>query len=148
MTNLLQNHNEVQETGRNADLSESHLAITLAKVLNSGTYFDEHLSTRGNEIQLIKSLVPLEKAEIAFWAMLKKMNEQAQELEIASKKATGRAKDCAVKLNDSLKRVDQAINLPVLEKKIELLERAADAMERLNALQATGKLDKILAAIK
>jgi hypothetical protein len=29
-----------------------------------------------------------------------------------------------------------------------LIERAADAMERLEALRSTGKLDKILSAIK
>lgn len=49
---------------------------------------------------------------------------------------------------DELKKLDQSINVDRLERQVQLLERVADAMERLNSLQQTGRLNKILEAIK
>ena len=144
----LENQSTVVETGRDALFDTNELAIRIAKLITSGGYLDEHLMTQRNKDSLLKSLVSLEELQKAFWFSMDKMNDQSKKLEDSTKKATGKAKDAAQKLNDGLIRIEKIVNIASLEKRVELLERAADAMERLNALQQTGKLDKILNAIK
>ena len=144
----LENKSPVIETGRDALFSVDDLALNVAKLITSGDYLKEHQTTQRNKDSLLKSLIPLNDLQKAFWIAMDRMNNQAKELEDSTKKATGKAKDAAQKLNDGLLRIEKTVNIPALEKRVELLERAADAMERLNALQQPGKLDKILEAIK
>ena len=144
----LENMNAVVETGRDALFSVDDLALKVAKLITSGEYLKEHQTTQKNKDVLLKSLIPLDDLQKSFWSYMQKMNDQSKALEDSTKKATGKARDSAQKLNDALIKLDKLINTPTLEKKVELLERAADAMERLNALQQTGKLNKILEAIK
>lgn len=77
-----------------------------------------------------------------------KLRERQEKLTETTKKVSGQVRDSAEKLGNGLKKIEAAANFDKLEKITILLERAADAMERLEALQSTGKLDKILAAIK
>lgn len=140
--------NAVIETGRDALFSVDDLALNVAKLIISGEYLKEHQTTQKNKDVLLKALIPLDDLQKSFWSFMQKMNDQSKALEDSTKKATGKARDAAQKLNDALIRIEQTVNIPALEKRVELLERAADAMERLNALQQTGKLDKILEAIK
>ena len=143
-----ENMNAIVETGRDALFSVDDLALNVAKLIISGEYLKEHQTTQKNKDVLLKSLIPLDDLQKSFWSYMQKMNDQSKALEDSTKKATGKARDSAQKLSDALIRLDKLINTPTLEKKVELLERAADAMERLNALQQTGKLNKILEAIK
>lgn len=144
----LENMNAVVETGRDALFSVDDLALKVAKLITSGEYLKEHQTTQKNKDALLKALIPLDDLQKTFWSSMQKMNDQSKALEDSTKKATGKARDAAQKLNDALIRIEKTVNIPALEKRVELLERAADAMERLNALQQTGKLDKILEAIK
>lgn len=144
----LENMNVVVETGRDALFSVDDLALNVAKLITSGEYLKEHQTTQKNKDALLKALIPLDDLQKSFWSSMQKMNDQSKALEDSTKKATGKARDAAQKLNDALIRIEKTVNIPALEKRVELLERAADAMERLNALQQTGKLDKILEAIK
>lgn len=143
-----ENMNAVVETGRDPLLNVDALALQIAKMIVSGEHMKEHQGIIRNKDLLLKSLLPLNDLQDAFYKSLGEMNERSKELEIATKKATGKAKDSAQKLNDALLRLEKSVNIGALEKRVELLERAADAMERLNALQQTGKLSKILEAIK
>ena len=144
----LENKNAVIETGRDALFSVDDLALKVAKLLTSGEYLKDHQATLRNKDSLLKALIPIDDLQKAFWSSMDRMNDQAKTLEESTKKATGKARDSVQKLNDALIKLEKIVNIPALEKRVELLERAADAMERLNALQQTGKLDKILNAIK
>ena len=144
----LENKSPVIETGRDALFSVDDLAISVAKLITNGEYLKEHQTTQKNKDVLLKALIPLNDLQKSFWSSMQKMNDQSKALEDSTKKSTGKARDAAQKLNDALIRIEKTVNIPALEKRVELLERAADAMERLNALQQTGKLDKILNAIK
>lgn len=144
----LENMNAVVETGRDALFNVDDLALKVAKLITSGEYLKEHQTTQKNKDALLKALIPLDDLQKSFWSSMQKMNDQSKALEDSTKKSTGKARDAAQKLNDALIRIEKTVNIPALEKRVELLERAADAMERLNALQQTGKLDKILEAIK
>jgi hypothetical protein len=144
----LENKNMITHTGRDKEFDTDKLAFHIAKVLSCGEYLNEDVAVIETKKQLLKALVTLEELQDSFWTSVHKMISQAKELEDSTKKATGKAKDAAQKLNDGLLRIEKTVNIAALEKRVELLERAADAMERLNALQQTGKLDKILEAIK
>ena len=143
-----ENMNAVVETGRDPLFNVDALALQIAKLIASGDHMKEHQGVIENKSLLLKALIPLNELQQAFYASLSKMNDQSKALEDSTKKSTGKARDAAQKLNDALIRIEKTVNIPALEKRVELLERAADAMERLNALQQTGKLDKILEAIK
>jgi hypothetical protein len=142
------NKSAVIETGRDPLLNVDDLALNIAKMIVSGEHMKEHQGVIRNKELLLKSLLPLKDLQDAFYKSLGKMNEQSKALEDSTKKATGKAKDSAHKLNDAILKLDKILSIPTLEKKVELLERAADAMEKLNALQQTGKLDKILQSLK
>lgn len=144
----LVNKSPVVETGRDTLFSVDDLALSVAKLITNGEYLKEHQTTQKNKDVLLKALIPLNDLQKSFWSSMQKMNDQSKALEDSTKKSTGKARDAAQKLNDALIRIEKTVNIPALEKRVELLERAADAMERLNALQQTGKLDKILEAIK
>lgn len=144
----LVNKSPVVETGRDTLFSVDDLALSVAKLITSGEYLKDHQTTQKSKDALLKALISLDDLQKAFWSSMQKMNDQSKALEDSTKKATGKVKDSAQKLNDGLLRIEKTVNIPALEKRVELLERAADAMERLNALQQTGKLDKILEAIK
>ena len=143
-----ENMNVVVETGRDPLLNTEALALQIAKLITSGEHMKEHKGVLNSKDILLKALIPMSELQKAFYSSMQKMNDQSKALEDSTKKATGKARDAAQKLNDALIRIEKTVNIPALEKRVELLERAADAMERLNALQQTGKLDKILEAIK
>ena len=143
-----ENKNMVTNTGRDELYDMDQLALKVAKLLNCGEYLNENTAINETKKQLIKSLIPLNELQKAFYSSMEKMVAQAKDLEDSTKKATGKARDSAQKLNDALIKLEKIANISALEKRVELLERAADAMERLNALQQTGKLDKILNAVK
>jgi hypothetical protein len=65
-----------------------------------------------------------------------------------AKTASGGVRDAADKLAAGLSRIEKAANFDRLERYVELLERAAKAMETLAVLEQSGRLDKIAAAIR
>lgn len=144
----MENFNTVQETGRNTFFAKKEVVKILSDMLTSGEYLKDNLSVKATKDTLFKALIPMEELENAFWLKNKKMREAMHALEESAKKSTGKARDLHHKTNEALIKLDKSINLDVLDRKVQLLERACDAMERLNTLQQTGKLDKILQAIK
>lgn len=144
----LTNRNNVSETGRDQLTNKEHLAKKAAQMINGGDYFQQNTKIRTTPDSLEKAAETLKKAQKVFWEQMEEMNKKADELEGSARKVSGRIRDSQQKLMDHFKKFDSSLNLDRLEKQVVLLERAADAMERLNALQETGKLDKILSAVK
>jgi hypothetical protein len=77
-------------------------------------------------------------------------NLQKTEADIAaqSKKVSGAVRDAHQKLSDGLERLTKTADIPRLEKHVELLERAAAAMQVLAELDKTGHLSKFATAMK
>lgn len=94
------------------------------------------------EIQSLKDFTSLLENEIH--ALITKKDNAI----LLAKNASGQIRDAANKLNDGLKKIENFANFEKLERMTILLERSADALERLQKLQETGKLDKIISAIK
>lgn len=65
-----------------------------------------------------------------------------------SKSISGKVRDSANKLGDGLKKIEAQADFSKLENYVKLLERAELAMSSLAELEKSGKLDKILAAVK
>lgn len=147
MKNLESKH-EVIESGREQFVDIDHLAKKVAQMINGGDYFQQNQKIRNTPDSLEKAAETLEKAQKVFWEQMEEMNKKADALEGSAKKISGRVRDSQQKLIDHFKKFDSSLNLDRLEKQVVMLERAADAMERLDALQQTGKLDKIMQAIK
>ena len=144
----LTSHHNVIETGRDVNLEVGFVAERCANHINSGNFFQEVTSISTTSKSLEKAALTLEKAQSVFWEQMQKMTSNANALEDTSRKVMGRVRDTQQKLTDSLKKIDATINIDRLERQVVLLERAADAMQRLGQLQTAGKLDKILAAMK
>lgn len=138
----------VVHDGRNELFQVDELAKLVAFKIVNEDYFQQNLSVKKTPDSLEKAAEILEKAQKVFWEQMEEMNKRADALEGSTKKISGRVRDSQQKLIDHFKKFDSSLNLDRLEKQVAMLERAADAMERLNALQQTGKLDKILEAIK
>lgn len=145
---MFTNHNEVQENGRDGFMTGDAVIKLIANALTSGEHVKDQLTVK-NTIQMIKlSLTPLDEMQKLFWEKNDKFIENSNKFDETVKKSIGKAKDLYQKMNDSLIKLDKSINIDKLEKQVNLLERAVDAMQKLDELQKTGKLDKILNAIK
>ena len=59
------------------------------------------------------------------------------------KKASGDVRDVANKLAEGLIKIEKVANFERLERYVELLERAAQAMSVLAELEKNGKLEKL-----
>ena len=89
-----------------------------------------------------------EKALDKFTNVFDRLMSKEKELELSTKKATGRLKDSAQKLSDGLTRIEKQANFDRLERYVTLLERAEQALSILAKLDESGKLEKIAAALK
>ena len=76
------------------------------------------------------------------------MMQSMEEISTSAKKASGRVRAAAEDLSSGLSKIQKQANFNNLEKYVNLLERAAQAMSILSELEKTGKLDKISAALK
>lgn len=61
---------------------------------------------------------------------------------------SGGVRDAADKLAAGLNKIEKAANFDRLERYVELLERAAKAMDLLATLEQSGKLEKIAGALR
>lgn len=144
----LKNKTDYQHDGRNESIDQSALVLKLAEMINSGDYFQQLKSHIDTCTSLKKASANLDAATSVFWKNLETLKSQSEKFEDDAKKASSRVRDSQQKMFDVFKKFDQTFNLTRLQQQVELLERAADAMERLNALNQSGKLDKILNAVR
>ena len=84
----------------------------------------------------------------SFGSALDKLVATEGKISETTKKVTGQVRDNAQKLSDGLQKIEKLANFDRLERYVELLERAATAMETLAKLQETGRLEKIAGAIR
>lgn len=95
-----------------------------------------------------KAIELTDDVEKRFSKSLEKFISTEKRFADESKKASGNVRDAANKLADGLMRVEKAANFDKLERYVELLERAASAMNALAELDKSGRLSKIAEAIR
>ena len=120
--------------------------LLVAKMINTDVYFTRKAK---------KMTTDLDRAQFHIDDAMKRFTNsidnlgKIEELFIGkSKKVTSAVKDSEEKLLQGLARVEKAANFERLNRYVELLERAATAMNQLAELQKDGKLDKIASAIR
>lgn len=110
------------------------------------SYFHKRIKPMTAEAQ--KAIDITEDVEKHFATTLDKFLATEQRFVDSSKKASGNVRDSTQKLADGLSKIEKVANFDRLERYVELLERAATAMNVLAELDKSGKLSKIAAAIK
>ena len=111
-----------------------------------GTYFERKAKTMTRDVDA--AIVKVEQVTAEFSTTLDKFIALEDRFVEQSKRAAGNVRDSYEKLSQGLAKVEKAANFDRLEKYVEYLERAASAMTTLAELEASGKLDKIAAAIR
>ena len=90
----------------------------------------------------------LNEAEKALMTASDRYQEKTTHLSQIAKKCSGDVRKAAGDLASGLSKVEKTANFSNLERYVNLLERAATAMQALAELEKSGKLDKIAGALK
>ena len=99
-------------------------------------------------VDLNNATKTLSEAERAFSTAVDSYQAKANALSAAAKKCSGDVRKAADDLASGLVKVEKTANFGNLERYVNLLERAATAMQTLAELEKAGKLDKIAGALK
>ena len=107
--------------------------------------------TRGTKtmtIDMQNATHTLTDAEHMFARAMDKYQAQTAALAASAKKCSGDVRQAANDLASGLGKVEKTANFANLERYVNLLERAATAMQILAELEKSGKLNKIAGALK
>jgi hypothetical protein len=107
--------------------------------------------TRGAKIMSVdvnNAARVLNDAEKNLMAASDRYQEKSTHLSQIAKKCSGDVRKAADDLASGLAKVEKTANFSNLERYVNLLERAATAMQTLAELEKAGKLDKIAGALK
>lgn len=138
-----------------AQVGKNGPAYTVKSVVNiiadevnhqTGSYITR--GTKAVTIDMQKATDTLTEAERMFSKAIDKYQEQSAALSAAAKKCSGDVRKAADDLSSGLAKVEKTANFANLERYVNLLERAANAMQMLAELEKSGKLDKIAGALK
>lgn len=107
--------------------------------------------TRGTKtmtIDMQKATDTLTDSERLFARAIDKYQAQTAALAASAKRCSGDVRQAANDLASGLIKVEKTANFSNLERYVNLLERAATAMQMLAELEKSGKLCKIAGALK
>lgn len=130
-------------------------AISLKSVINvvadelnseGGTYLSRGVKNMSSDMQ--HATKTLTDAERMLDTAIEKYNAKAVTMSTTAKKCSGDVRKAADDLASGLAKVEKAANFNNLERYVNLLERAAIAMQTLAELEKAGKLEKIAGALK
>lgn len=115
-------------------------------LINADSHFEIRVKNMTTDAE--RAIEKTEKVTSEFTASIDKFLSVEKRFSEQSKRAAGSVRDSAEKLANGLSKVEKAANFARLEQYVNLLERAATAMNALAELEACGKLDKIAGALK
>lgn len=95
---------------------------------------------------LTSAIDQFDKASETIFAAADRLHSTSDELAQRAKVAVSRAKDAATQMSDAMLRITKLLG-PDFEVRIVQLERLADAMERLGALEKNGQLGDVIKAL-
>ena len=118
----------------------------VVKMINSDQYFKEQAKQMSTDTE--KAIELTEDVNARFSKTLDNFQSTTKKFTEQAKNASGGVRDAADKLAAGLNKIEKAANFDRLERYVELLERAAKAMELLATLEQSGKLEKIAGALR
>ena len=119
---------------------------SLAAMINTNELFERKAKMMTPDIQ--KAETHLDDAITRFKKQYTELQRTEASFITDATKVVGSVKDAEEKLLQGLARVEKAANFERLNRYVELLERAASAMNQLAELEKEGRLDKIASAIR
>ena len=126
---------------------ESVINVIADEVNNpSGTHFSRGARVMSNDLQNATKVV--NDAHQMLAVAIDKYHAQTAQVSAHAKKCSGDVRKAADDLASGLAKVEKTANFSNLERYVNLLERAATAMQTLAELEKSGKLDKIAGALK
>jgi hypothetical protein len=118
----------------------------VVKKISCGSYF--YLRAKRMVEDAEKATKLTDKVVDDFGRSLDRFLEMEARLSSESKRVSGSVRDAAEKLSQGLARIEKAADADKLTRVVELLERAAAAMQSLAELEKGGKLERIAQAIR
>lgn len=109
-------------------------------------YFTRRNSKMTSDVQI--AIAKTEKVTEEFSKALDKFFAVEASFVERSKKASGSVRDAADKMASGLYKIEKSADMARLQGYVELLERAATAMNALADLEKTGKLEKIANSLR
>jgi hypothetical protein len=131
---------------RGPGYTREHIDGACKKLIMSDNYF--YRMAKQMTIDAEKAIELSDDVERRFSESLARFTATERRFSEESKKAGGNIRDAANKLADGLAKIEKTANFDRLERYVELLERAAKAIDLLSELDKSGRLSKIAEAIK
>ena len=125
---------------------KSDVEKVIVKMINSDQYFKGQAKQMSTDTE--KAIELTEDVNARFSKTLDNFQSTTKKFTEQAKNASGGVRDAADKLAAGLNKIEKAANFDRLERYVELLERAAKAMELLATLEQSGKLERIAGALR
>jgi hypothetical protein len=116
------------------------------KMIITDCYFRKTASNMSKDIE--NAIEKTDKVTNEFSKSLDRLKYIESNFVEQSKKAASSVKDASEKIAQGIIRIEKQANFDKLERYVLLIERAAEGMERLAELEKSGKLEKIIDALK
>ena len=117
-----------------------------ANDINQNNYFQRRVKKMTTDFEAAASVC--EEATKLFNRQLNAMLNAEKQVSEAAKKTSGNIRSAANDLSNGLLKLEKSANFDQLDRYVVLLERAASAMKTLADIEQSGKLDKIIEALK
>ena len=126
-------------------LEKATMQKAVVRMISTGYYFRRYARVNANDMAAATEL--LDEANDRFSRSLDRFVNLQKEIADASKKASADIRKATDSLAQGLSRLEKFTNFNQLERNVELLERAAKAIDMLATLHMSGKLEKIAEAL-
>lgn len=118
----------------------------IAKEISDGTHFKRRIKTIMTDFQNVTDTCA--NATLAMHKAIDDMVQTQTKLADAAKKTSGSIRGSANDIKEGLERIERSANFDKMTNYVVLLERMAVAMATLADIERTGKLERIVDAIK
>ncbi len=137
-------------TGRNKALYQNDQLMSLVAKEIIDNHDDNIVQRKVNGMsdKINQAMVTLDNVLENFDSKVTTMNDSVTTIEKMVSTASTKARVSLDKVTGSVLKMGKTGNMASLERYAELLTKLADALERIEALEQTGKLDKVMEAMR
>lgn len=114
--------------------------------IRSNSVIDRKAKIMSKEIEAASKV--MREARTMFAREMDSLTEAELRLTASAKQTSTNVRKAANEIHEGVQRIEKAANFDRLERQVALLERAAAAMSVLAELESSGKLAKVIAAVK
>jgi len=112
---------------------------------DSANITGRHVSESKNNLD--RALKDFDKAKMAIYSVSDELHEKMESLSRRSKESVSRAKDASAQMADAMNKMTKVLG-PDFEKRLDQLDQLTSCMERLIALNDSGRLTSMLDSLR